>query len=442
MLTRRNFLQGAALLGAGHCLDVHAARAADATSADSVGKGSGLKIIRRDDTLLRLGGMGDGYNLTWAADDRQYFGINDGVGWKKQPLEFWNTHMWSVAGMPSTASFADVTTFPDLNKMLQADEDPSYYSFGALAARGRIYQFMGTLDDNMESPRHWIGAKLVYSPDGGKTWRNQNGTPVTWESRAQHTRDHMAFMHEPNNCFSLLSFLQMGRDYAANRDGYAYVYSPNGNVDGQMNQLVMARVPVARITDRDAYEYFAGHAAKGKAHWVKNIEARAVVHTFPRGWVNYTNLFPGDLVVESWLPSVVYNEPLGLYLMVNAGLGCSPDGKEYGKPSYLGFWVAENPWGPWQQIHEEQAWTPGNDPAARTYAPRIAPKWIAADGKSFWLVWPDLQGLDTFARHRSELAAQMGTATTLEQRTEIITAFHRRYLPNYGFNTQRVDLVW
>jgi len=56
--------------------------------------------------------------------------------------------------------------------------------------------------------------------------------------------------------------------------------------------------------------------------------------------------------------------------------------------------VAPEPWGPWTQIHEELEWTPGGDPAARAYQPQVSPKWIAADGLSFWLVWTDFQVID------------------------------------------------
>jgi hypothetical protein len=78
--------------------------------------------------------------------------------------------------------------------------------------------------------------------------------------------------------------------------------------------------------------------------------------------------------------------------MANWGMGCDPQGNEwFRKPSYLGLWTAPRPWGPWQQIHEETAWTPAGDANARAYQPQIAPKWIAADGSSFWLVWTDFQ---------------------------------------------------
>jgi hypothetical protein len=49
----------------------------------------------------------------------------------------------------------------------------------------------------------------------------------------------MAFFKEPGDGFSLLTVLQMGKDYERNEDGYVYVYAPNGNTEGTMNELVM-----------------------------------------------------------------------------------------------------------------------------------------------------------------------------------------------------------
>ena len=72
-------------------------------------------------------------------------------------------------------------------------------------------------------------------------------------------------------------------------------------------------------------------------------------------------------------------------------MGLTKRGGWFGKPSYLGFWTAPKPWGPWKQIYEEREWTPGGEQAARCYQPQIAPKWIAKDGKTFWLVWTDWQ---------------------------------------------------
>ena len=197
-------------------------------------------------------------------------------------------------------------------------------------------------------------------------------------------KQNMVFFEEPGDAFSLITVLQMGQNYEQNTDGYVYIYSPNGSTEGTMNQLAV--VPRAegshpRSQQRTSSSSPGDRMARpnGRPTW----RPAAAVHTFPSGWVN-TEVHP-----YAWHPSVVYNKPLGLYLMANWGMGCTPDGMWFGKPSYLGFWTAPHPWGPWTQIHEESEWTPGGDKNARAYQPQIAPKWIAADGKSFWLVWTD-----------------------------------------------------
>ena len=198
---------------------------------------------------------------------------------------------------------------------------------------------------------------MIYSPDNGVEWHNQDGsTPVRWEQWEDRSQNNMAFFREPGDAFSLLTVLQMGKNYEQNEDGYVYVYGPNGNTDGTMNQLVMFRVPQDRILDRSAYEYFVARRADGTADWSHDIAARGVVHTFPSGWVN-TQIHP-----YAWHPSVVYNKPLRVYLMANWGMGCAADGMWFGKPSYLGFWAAPQPWGPWTQIHEENRMDAGRRP--------------------------------------------------------------------------------
>lgn len=351
---RRGILKQICVLGAGAVPFVQTACAMAATTGSRSGEQAVQSIVRRDETIMKLGGMGFGYQSTWAADDAQFMTVNDGAGWFDPPTAFYNARLWSVTGGVGDATFADVSGFPDLSYSTRPRDTPRYFGVGLLAVRGRIYQFLNTLDRAEDSPRHWTGTKLIYSDDNGHTWHNQDGsTPVVWEDWNVQSRGRFTFFQEPDGCFSMLSILQMGKDYGANRDGYIYVYGLNGNVDGLMNQLMMYRVPIDKMLDRRAYEYFGGLLGSGAALWNKEMTARQPVHIFPTGWVNGTNLFPGDLVVESWLPSVVYNEPLGLYMMVNAGIGCAPDGTEFGKPSYFGCWVAENPWGPWRQVHEE-----------------------------------------------------------------------------------------
>jgi hypothetical protein len=370
-----------------------------------------IKEVRRlEDTVARLGGDGDNWHMTWTADDRVVAGLCDGSAqpWPDVPHKLFNSRMISIRGIPPALEFSDTPGYPELLVGPTREETCRYYGFGVIAIGDTVYQFLSTpdrpFDNNAPHPR-FIGAKLIYSPDNGVTWHNQDGsTPVRWEPWDQRTKDNMAFLREPNDAFSLLTCLQMGKAYEQNEDGFVYIYAPNGSTEGTMNELVMCRAPKERILDNREYEFFVKRQADGSAAWSKDVAARGVVHTFPKGWVN-TKIHP-----YSWHPSVVYNKPLGLYLMANWGMGCTADGMWFGKPSYLGFWSAPHPWGPWTQIHEETEWTPARDNAARAYQPQIGPKWIAADGKSFWLVWTDFQ-------------------------------FIGSNRPYYSFNIQRVELV-
>ena len=348
-------------------------------------------IERLEDTTIRLGGIGDNWHTTWAADDRQYVALCDGSGWPEvegYDGSSYNARVYALNSDPPKPSFEHLPGYPDLLSE-PAPNVNRYYGFGILAIGTNIYHFMSTPNHVFAEPgARFAGAKLIHSPDLGQTWKNQDGSPLRWERWEERSRENMVFLDEPGEAFSLLSVLQMGRDYEHNADGFVYVYAPNGNTEGTMNQLVMFRSPTDAVLDRAAYEFFAGHGPSGTAKWSSDINERAVVHTFPSGWVN-TKVHP-----YSWHPCLVYNAPLGLYMMANWGIGCSPDGMWFGKPSYLGFWTAEQPWGPWTQVHEETAWTPDRDPGARAYQPQIVPKWIAEDGLSFWLVWTDFQVID------------------------------------------------
>ena len=348
-------------------------------------------IQRLEETTRRSRCNGDNWHMSWAEDDKQYTALCDGTGWPEIPGysgKSYNTRVYAIAGDAPDHSIEHLSGYPDL--LSEASPNVNrYYGFGILALDGCIYHFLSTPNHPFRQPEaRFVGAKLIYSPDNGRTWRNQDGSPLRWEPWDERSQENMAFFCEPGDAFSLMTVLQMGRNYAQNRDGYVYVYAPNGNEEGGMNQLVMVRAPKEKILDRSAYEYFVSLNPDGTANWSTDITGRGVVHTFPEGWVN-TKIHP-----YSWHPSVVYNASLGVYMMVNWGMGCADDGMWFGKPSYLGFWTAPKPWGPWTQVHEETAWTPAGDSAARAYQPQIAPRWIAPDGKSFWLVFTDFQEID------------------------------------------------
>jgi len=358
-----------------------------------------------EETTLRLGGSGDNWHMTWADDDKMYVSLCDGRGWSGMPQAAYNSRAYAIHGSPPDVSFDYLPGYQELVNKNGTRECSRYYNFGILALGDRIYQFLSTPNRPFsEAAPRFVGAKLIYSRDKGTTWHNHDGsTPVRWEPWEERSPENMVFFEEPGEAFALLTILQMGKSYRCNTDGYLYMYAPNGNVEGAMNQLVMFRVPRDRMLDRRAYEFFVSRR-DASAEWSPRIEDRGAVCTFPAGWVNRT-IHP-----YAWHPSIVYYPSTDEYLMANWGMGCAAQGNEwFKKPSYLGFWTAPKPWGPWKQIHEETAWTPGGDANARAYQPQIAPKWIAADGRSFWLVWTDFQLVG-------------------DQR------------PNYAFNLQKVEV--
>lgn len=350
-----------------------------------------IGIRRLDETIRRSGGSGDNWHMTWANDDQQYVSLCDGSGWPDVPgctSVCHNSRVFRIKGDPPNIQFEYLPNYPDLFHEDGTPRVNRYYGFGIIAIDGYIYQFLSTPNRifSMERSTRFVGVKLIYSPNNGQDWKNQDGSAVQWETWEERNLNNMLFFNEPDESFSLLTVLQMGKNYEANKDGYVYIYAPNGNLEGNMNQLVMFRVPKQSILDRASYEYFVSRNSDGTACWSKNINRRGIVHEFPSGWVN-TKAHP-----YAWHPSIVYNAALKCYMMVNWGMGCSDDGiLWFGKPSYLGFWIAEKPWGPWTQIHEETAWTPDGDLNARAYQPQISPKWIAKDGQSFWLVFTDFQ---------------------------------------------------
>lgn len=407
-------------------------------ASKEAGRYSRIKVVPRDDKIVRNKINGDIFPLTWTRDDRQFGVLSDGYGSSLTPSRFYNSRPLWIEGDPTNVTIHETDAYPDPPP--QDALHPPYYGFGTLAVDDRIYQLMCCLGKSSGTRvgRPWNGVKLIYSPDQGRTWCNQDGTtPVVWESLAEQSQERMLFLDEPQESFGLVSLLQMGRNYGANRDGYVYGYGTNGNADGTMNQLVMFRVPKRSMPDRTAYEFFGGTGSSGNPTWDRDIRNRTVVQTFPRGWVNDQRQIPN--LVQTWVPSVVYNAALGTFLMAASGIGVNQAG-DWTKPSYLGLWLAPAPWGPWTQIHEDKAWTPGNDTGARCYSPQIAPRWIAPDGKSFWLVWSDFQGAMEYVaewRRRQQELDAMSRSAQLRTLAEMF----RRHAPYYSFNVQRVDLT-
>jgi hypothetical protein len=355
-----------------------------------------IKLCEETTTMPR--GNGDNWHTTWAANGFQYTGLCDGVGFKECPEcndIANNSRIFIMDGPPDDFKFRYMDGYPNLKYDGSAEQlrRSQYFNFGIIALNDtEIYQYLSV-------PRFIFGwthnafsmNKLIYSPDDGASWYNRDMTPVYFESLEERNHDNMMFCEEGDGAFSLISVLQMGQNYSWNTDGYVYICAPNGNSDDTMRQLVMARVPKDKIRDKGAYEFFV--ARKGpEAKWSPDINKRNVICTFPEGWVNSACAEGFGMHPYSWHPSLMYNKPLGKYMMLNWGMGVGKNKDWFEKPSCIGFWVSDYPWGPWEQIFYQEEWCPRGDRAARAYQPQFMPAWLAEDGKSFYMSWTDFRG--------------------------------------------------
>ena len=284
-------------------------------------------LVRRLHTVRRLGGNGDGWAMTWASDDSQFISLNDGTGWpglpeyEQQNSEFHN-RVYKISGFPESIQYEYLPGYPNIINMLNVMSrkgmpdnipmsDPSlFYGYGIVAANGRVYQLLSGLTPSTYTEKDRLsfsGIKLIYSDDNGTTWRNQDGSyPVTFETWPKRSDKCMLFL---GGAFSKLTPLQMGKNYALNKDGYMYIYGPLGNSPGDLRNLALCRVPTPKILERAAYEFFVQRKRDGSASWSKKEADARAVHTFPELQIDAIP-FPW-----AWVPSVAYFAALDTYLM-------------------------------------------------------------------------------------------------------------------------------
>lgn len=361
--------------------------------------------------VFRSGNKGDNWFMTWAADGDIYTSMCDGRGWlvENEELPNWhNNQIIRLSGTPGDKSFrgTPLEGAPDYSRTGQSDiisienlpegdrlqDHPknklarktwTWYAYGIVSIDRNLYQFISHTGVKNGSFGWFDGVQLIWKPKGEKNWKRWNGSSAHDKDRWLVGRggNQLLFHNEPNHAFSFISVVQYGQDYRENKDGYVYLYSPNGRKEA--HRLNLARVKKEHILDRTRWEYFVRHTSDGGAKWaVNDINKRGDVHIFPEGWGFY-----------SWSPSVVWNKELGLFFMACAGTqrpgtGDPMDTYMHYETGALKFLWAKNPWGPWHEFYYDEAWS-GDHKDNRLYLPQISPKWISDDGKSMYLIYSD-----------------------------------------------------
>ncbi len=347
-------------------------------------------------SLRREGNRGDNWDITWAADDSQITSMDDG-DWLNSQVRYHNM-LYRIDGGSGNASISEVHGYPAYLR-----NDDGWYGYGVLSVDGVLYSMVSKARGSDWADGPFRGLKMLRSFDNGNNWsrvdRNGNDTSLSPgdSRRTDSSSSEMFFLEEAGRShngregypFSYVSFVQSGRDHSASKDGYVYIYAPEG---AKAHELMLARVDASQLGNRNAWQYFTGWDGS-QARWSADINQRQANLTLPEqnsrgeyfGWY-------------SWLPSVVWNEGLQLYVMANggtyAGSGLTNSTIDYfnkwmhEKSGSLGFWYSQTPYGPWKQFYYNEEWVVDNS-GNRTYQPKLSPKWISDDGKKMVLVWSD-----------------------------------------------------
>lgn len=352
----------------------------------------------KKESLKRIGSSGDNWCITWVKDGSQITSMCDGNWIGLDNPKFIHNHLFRLLGDADSFQREDIPSYPDYS-----GKEGSWFGYGVVSVDNNIYSVISkTPGKSWSGP--FTGIKLLKSPDNGKTWYridrigNELLLEVKDSMRNVVNDSEMFFLKEYGTLhnkqkaypFSFVSFVQNGQNNSAAKDNYIYIYSPEG---AHSNKLTLARAHKKYFSVRSKWQYFTRFDEKSKPSWTKDITKRGYVYEYPDrsksghvfGWY-------------SWLPSIVWNKGLGLYIMVNGGTYGGHkmtdsdkdyyDGWMHTETGSLGFWYSKTPFGPWKQFYYSDYWIVDNE-ANRTYQPKLSPKWISEDGTQMTLIWSD-----------------------------------------------------
>ena len=276
----------------------------------------------------------DNWPMTWADDDNQYTAYGD--GWGFEPKVEKKLSMGIVKIVGSSDDFRGINIRTQSGERT-GDGKAGPKASGMLMVDGVLYMLV----------RNTGNSQLAWSKDYGRTW--------TWSDWKITTS------------FGYPTFLNFGKNYAGARDGYVYVYSnDNNSAYVAADEMVLARVPKERITERRAYEFFKGLNANGQPLWTKDVAQRAGVFEH-KG--------------RCYRSGISYNAGLGRFLWCQV----HPESIDSRGPRFeggFGIYESAEPWGPWRTVFFTEKWDVG--PGETSSLPVF---WMSEDGRECHLVF-------------------------------------------------------
>ncbi len=301
---------------------------------------------------------GDLWFTTWADDGNLYGTWGDGSG--PVPFRSWSEMtdcgIFKLTGDPPKLTPAIVLLDAPTQFEPRVDDKPS----SVLFLDGRLY---GHFHSPLGDPR--IGY-LAYSDDYGQNWLRvgyflpDGPKPLSaspWTKDVDAPLQGLPFITQVvpyifekdlvlDSHFRCLFFINMGKNYELNKDGYVYGLGIGKERDWN-GDVYLARVEKNRILRYSAWEYFAGSDAGSKPQWSQfQADARPV---------------PGLYATEQG--SSIYHPGVKRYLFLTKDR----------------LFDAPEPWGPWTVAGE----FPSTPPEwQQGYQPGIITKGLGDN--SFW----------------------------------------------------------
>ena len=158
---------------------------------------------------------------------------------------------------------------------------------------------------------------LAFSDNKGVDWNVAPGTSPWTDTNGSH--------------FRVLVFMQMGKAYADNTDGYLYAFGIDHELNSaQRMNIYLARVPKNQATDYTAWQYYQG--APGPAG----------DPCYQGDWsCQQSDAIPLPNIYTYAQVSAMYHPGLGKYLLFSGWAEAGPGGA---------LFAADQPWGPWTQV--------------------------------------------------------------------------------------------
>jgi len=309
------------------------------------------------ETVVRRARDGDNWPIAWADDDALYTTFGDGTGFPPKTEQKLSCGFARITG--SAVDFKGTNIRSEGEQL--GDGRRGKKGWGLLSVGGTLNLWLGHADGQGG------GAQLAWSRDHARTW-----TFADWKFAE----------------FGLIGFVNFGRDYENARDEYVYAYSHDGaRADTPADRFILMRAPKGRLTERAAWEFYAGSDRSNHPTWTSEASRRAGCFVNP------------DSCLRS---AMTYHAGLGRYLWWQQVP--QPKGHtDRGDTRFVGGFAvydAPEPWGPWTTAYFTPHWDMG--PGEHGDFPA---KWAESDGRTLYLIF---SGDDCFSIRRATVRLSPG----------------------------------